>query len=103
MRSTKTLLLLPLSALAFAQPKGVLCDSLLAVSALEAIECWKIGIRKTPRVQPRLLQAYLLNEDSVSATKFAKRQAKGYGQMHPQYYVDYWHLSKSLDRRGRTI
>jgi tetratricopeptide (TPR) repeat protein len=36
----------------------------------------------------------------VSATKLAKRQAKAHGQMRPQYYVDYWHLSKSLDRRG---
>lgn len=103
MRSTKTLLLLLLSTLAFAQPKGVLCDSLLAVSALEeAIECLEDRHQKNPTgpAYEKLLQAYLLNEDSVSATKFAKRQAKGYGQMRPQYYVDYWHLSKSLDRRG---
>ena len=103
MRSTKTLLFLLLSTLAFAQPKGVLCDSLLAVSALEeAIECLEDRHQKNPTgaAYEKLLQAYLLNEDSVSATKLAKRQAKGYGQMRPQYYVDYWHLSKSLDRRG---
>lgn len=103
MRSTKTLLFLLLSTLAFAQPKGVLCDSLLAVSALEeAIECLEDRHKKNPTgpAYEKLLQAYLLNEDSVSATKLAKRQAKGYGQMRPQYYVDYWHLSKSLDRRG---
>ena len=103
MRSTKTLLFLLLSTLAFAQPKGVLCDSLLAVSALEeAIECLEDRHKKNPTgpAYEKLLQAYLLKEDSVSATKLAKRQAKGYGQMRPQYYVDYWHLSKSLERRG---
>ena len=103
MRSNKTLLFLLFSTVAFAQTKGVPCDSLLAVSALaEAIECLEDRHEENPTgpAYEKLLQAYLLNEDSVSATKLAKRQAKAHGQMRPQYYVDYWHLSKSLDRRG---
>ncbi len=103
MRSYKTLLLLLLSTLAFAQRKVLPCDSLLAVSALEeAIHCLEDRRQENPTGPPyeKLLQAYLLIEDSVSATKLAKRQAKAHGQMRPQYYVDYWHLSNSLDRRG---
>ena len=87
----------------FAQGIGDACDSLLAVSAIdEAIDCLEDKQQENPTgpAYEKLLQAYLLNEDSVAAIKLAKHQAKSHGQARPQYYVDYWHFSQRLNRRG---
>jgi len=103
MRNFKALFILCFPLTIVAQDNGDLCDSLLAISAIdEAIICLEGTHQENPTgpAYEKLLQAYLLNADSVSATKLAKRQSKAHGQMRPQYYVDYWHLSKSLDRRG---
>lgn len=103
MRSFKALFILCFPLMTFAQGIGDACDSLLAVSAIdEAIDCLEDKQQENPTgpAYEKLLQAYLLNEDSVAAIKLAKHQAKSHGQARPQYYVDYWHLSQRLNRRG---
>ena len=103
MRSFKALFILCFPLTTVAQGIGDACDSLLAVSAIdEAIHCLEDKHQENPTgpAYEKLLQAYLLNEDSTAATKLAKHQAKSHGQVRPQYYVDYWHLSQRLNRRG---
>jgi len=103
MRSFKAIFILCFPLMTFAQGIGDVCDSLLTVSAIdEAIDCLEDKQQENPTgpAYEKLLQAYLLNEDSVAAIKLAKHQAKSHGQARPQYYVDYWHFSQRLNRRG---
>ena len=79
------------------------CDSLMLQKVYdEAIDCYETKYKQNPTgpAFEKLLQAFLVVEDSAAAIKLTKRQSKEFGHLQPQYYVHYWHLAKVLGRRG---
>jgi len=104
MRSLKLLLAILIYSSAVAQKNSnANCDSLMLVKAYDqAIDCYETRHKKNPTgpAFEKLLQAYLVVEDSAAAIKLTKRQSKEFGHLQPQYYVHYWHLSNVLGRRG---
>ncbi len=48
----------------------------------------------------KLLDAYLLSNDTSAALKLVRKQSKRFGDARPQYTVDYWVLSGKLGKKG---
>ena len=103
MRSVKLLFVLLLPLLSLGQNELSQCDSLMIKRQFDAAaECLEGLYSKNP-VGPayeKLLEAYLVLEDTGRVFKLARKQSKGYGLSKPVYYVDYWHFSRTLNRRG---
>ena len=103
MRSVKLLFVFLLPLLSLGQNELSQCDSLMIKRQFDAAaECFEGLYSKNP-VGPayeKLLEAYLVLEDTGRVFKLARKQSKGYGQSKPVYYVDYWHFSRTLNRRG---
>jgi hypothetical protein len=104
MRSLKHILFfLLLSAGLFGQGTAQDCDTLLAKKEYQAgIFCLEqqLKLQPTGPAYEKLLNAYLLVNDSSKALKLTRKESKDFGHLKPQYYVDYWHLSKVLSRKG---
>ena len=107
MRSIKLLffLLLSLSALGQRRPKGQVtqCDSLVKKGAYaEAVRCIRPfhNVNPTSQAYDKLLDVLLLAEDSVAAWKLVRKQSNQFGDVRPQYTVDYWYLSNLIGRSG---
>ncbi len=104
MRSLKLLFVLLISSSAVAQKNpNTNCDSLMLLKAYDqAIDCYETKHKQNPTgpAFEKLMQAYLVVEDSAAAIKLTKRQSKEFGHLQPQYYVHYWHLANVLGRRG---
>ena len=110
MRSIKLLLflLLSLTALGQRRPSGQLsqCDSLFKKAQYsEAARCVRpfYNANPTSPAYDKLLDALLLSEDSVAAWRLVRKQSKEFGDVRPQYTVDYWYLSKAIGRSGPSI
>ena len=51
----------------------------------------------------KLLDAYLLSNDTSAALKLVRKQSKRFGDARPQYTVDYWVLSGKLRKERTTM
>ncbi len=79
------------------------CDSLLIKRQFDAAAACLEDLHSQNPVGPayeKLLEAYLVLEDTGKVFKLARKQSRAYGQSKPAYYVDYWHFSQTLERRG---
>ena len=112
MYKTKLLLLLLLPLSLWSQPKNNSpnrlsdCDSLLsALDFKNGIDCVKAFYNRNPQgpAYEKLLDAYLLAGDSLSAWKLVRIQDKKHGASRPQYMIDHWHLSEALKRKGPLL
>ena len=103
MRSVKLLSILLLPLLSIGQNGLSQCDSLMIKRDFEAATVCLENLYAENPVGPayqKLLEAYLILGDSSKVLKLARKQSKAYGQSKPSYYVDYWHFSRALGRRG---
>jgi tetratricopeptide (TPR) repeat protein len=79
------------------------CDTLVMQGKYEdAILCLEPIYTANPQgpAYEKLLDAYLLSNDTVGALKVVRKQSKRFGDARPQYTVDYWVLSQKLGKRG---
>ena len=79
------------------------CDSLLIKRQFDAAAACLEDLHSQNPVGPayeKLLEAYLVLEDTGKVFKLARKQSRAYGQSKPAYYVDYWHFSQTLGRRA---
>ncbi|HCP40404.1 MAG TPA: hypothetical protein DIT65_01310 [Cryomorphaceae bacterium] len=79
------------------------CDTLIMQgSYARAIDCLQPYYTANPKGPgyEKLLDAYLLSNDTTAALKLVKKQSKRFGDVRPQYTVDYWVLSRKLGKRG---
>ena len=51
----------------------------------------------------KLLETYLVLEDTGKVFKLARKQSRTVGQSKPAYYVVYWHFSLTLGRRSPDL
>jgi tetratricopeptide (TPR) repeat protein len=81
------------------------CDTLIINGDFKAaLECLEPLYEKNPSgpAFEKLLDTRLLMGDSAAALKLVRKQNKKFGASRPQYTVDHWVLSQSLDKRGPT-
>ena len=79
------------------------CDTLLINGEYKAaLECLEPIYNKNPSgpAYEKLLDTQLLLEDSLAALRLVRKQNKRFGASRPQYTVDHWVLSHSLNKRG---
>lgn len=79
------------------------CDTLVMQGKYgEAILCLEPIYTANPQgpAYEKLLDAYLLKNDTIGALKVVRKQSKRFGDARPQYTVDYWVLSQKLGKRG---
>lgn len=79
------------------------CDTLVMQGKYgDAILCLEPIYAANPQgpAYEKLLDAYLLSNDTVGALKVVRKQSKRFGDARPQYTVDYWVLSQKLGKRG---
>lgn len=79
------------------------CDTLVMQGKYgEAILCLEPIYTANPQgpAYEKLLDAYLLKNDTTGALKVVRKQSKRFGDARPQYTVDYWVLSQKLGKRG---
>lgn len=79
------------------------CDTLVMQGKYgDAILCLEPIYAANPQgpAYEKLLDAYLLNDDTTGALKMVRKQSKRLGDARPQYTVDYWVLSQKLEKRG---
>ncbi|MDB2473016.1 hypothetical protein N9W70_01040 [Schleiferiaceae bacterium] len=79
------------------------CDTLIINGDYPAaLECLEPLYNKNPSgpAFEKLLDTQLLLGDSIAALKLVRKQNKKFGASRPQYSVDHWVLSQSLDKRG---
>ena len=79
------------------------CDTLLINGEYKAaLECLEPIYNQNPSgpAYEKLLDTQLLLEDSLAALRLVRKQNKRFGASRPQYTVDHWVLSHSLNKRG---
>ena len=93
--------LIPLQSLG--QNDLTVCDSLMIKRQFDAAAVCLEKLHSENPVGPtyeKLLETYLVLEDTGKVFKLARKQSRTFGQSKPAYYVDYWHFSLTLGRRG---
>ena len=108
MRLNRLLLLLVIPLFGWAQKSQPrmnirFCDTLVMQGKYsDAIICLEPIYVANPQgpAYEKLLDAYLLNNDTTGALKMVRKQSKRFGDARPQYTVDYWVLSQKLGKRG---
>ncbi len=103
MRFIRLLFIFLLPLFSLGQNDLSVCDSLLLKRQFEAAADCLEGLHSKNPVGPvyeKLLETYLVLEDTAKVFKLARKQSKTYGQSKPVYYVDYWHFSQTLGKRG---
>lgn len=79
------------------------CDTLVMQGKYShAILCLEPIYEANPQgpAYEKLLDAYLLLNDTNGALKMVRKQSNRFGDARPQYTVDYWVLSQKLGKRG---
>ena len=79
------------------------CDTLVMQGKYrDAVTCLEPIYAANPQgpAYEKLLDAYLLNNDTSGALKVVRKQSKRFGDARPQYTVDYWVLSQKSGKRG---
>ena len=103
MRFVRLLFIFLIPLLSLGQNDLRVCDSLMIKRKFDAAAvCFEKMHSENP-VGPayeKLIEAYLILADTGKVFKLARKQSKIYGQSKPAYYVDYWHFSRTLGRRG---
>ncbi len=81
------------------------CDTLIINGDFKAaLKCLEPLYNKNPSgpAFEKLRDTHLLMGDSAAALKLVRKQNKKFGASRPQYTVDHWVLSQSLDKPGPT-
>jgi len=103
MRFARLLFIFLLPLLSLGQNDLTVCDSLMIKRQFNAAADCLEELHSENPIGPayqKLIEAYLILADTGKVFKLARKQSKVYGQSKPAYYVDYWHFSLTLGRRG---
>ena len=103
MRFARLLFIFLLPLLSLGQNDFTVCDSLMIKRQFNAAADCLEELHSENPIGPayqKLIEAYLILADTGKVFKLARKQSKVYGQSKPAYYVDYWHFSRTLGRRG---
>ena len=103
MRFVRLLFIFLIPLVSLGQNDLTVCDSLMIKRQFDAAAVCLEKLHTENPVGPayqKLIEAYLILADTGKVFKLARKQSKVYGQSKPAYYVDYWHFSQTLGRRG---